>query len=69
MKNAQEKVKLTVEETHEVAGGFGFSFNLASFSQPRMSTLKPTTASLKPVSTLKPVSSLQMASLKPVSMY
>ncbi|MBL4867832.1 MAG: hypothetical protein JKY67_15800 [Pseudomonadales bacterium] len=56
-----EKVKLTVEETNQVAGGFNFASIRTSLVP--VSSLR--VASLKPVSSLRRVSSFR--ALKPVA--
>lgn len=75
MKNAKVKVKLSVEETEIVAGGFSMSsINLASLTQPKLGVYAQVApmrvSALKPVATnvgaLQPVSPILKA-LQPVS--
>lgn len=63
MKDANEKVKLSVEESKQVAGGFSFSgFNLSSFSEPTLQVYAQVASSL---SSLKPVAD-SLSALQPV---
>ncbi len=64
MKSVNEKVKLTVDETKKVAGGFSFSkLNLSSFSEPSLQVYAQVASSL---SSLKPVAD-SFSALQPVS--
>jgi len=56
MKNVKEKVKLSIDESERVAGGFSLgSFNLALRSQPRIAAYAQVAATN--VNALKPVAS------------
>lgn len=63
MKNVTETVKLTVEDSKNVAGGYSFSgFNLSKFSAPKLQVYAQVASSLE---SLKPVAS-SFSALQPV---